>query len=36
MLSDYGAEEDWRVPWTEMRSNLSILKEVNLNVHWKD
>ena len=27
-----------RVPWTERRSNQSILKEINipLNIHWKD
>ena len=25
-----------RVPWTARRSNQSILKEINLNVHWKD
>ena len=25
-----------RVPWTARRSNQSILKEVNLNIHWKD
>ena len=25
-----------RVPWTARRSNQSILKEVSLNVHWKD
>ena len=25
-----------RVPWTARRSNLSILKEINLNTHWKD
>ena len=26
----------WRVPWTERRSNQSILKEISLGVHWKD
>ena len=25
-----------RVPWTAKRSNQSILKEVNPNIHWKD
>ena len=25
-----------RVPWTARRSNQSILKEVNLNIHWKN
>ena len=25
-----------RVPWTARRSNQSILKEISLNVHWKD
>ena len=25
-----------RVPWTARRSNLSILKEISLGVHWKD
>jgi len=25
-----------RVPWTARRSNQSILKEINLNIHWKD
>ena len=25
-----------RVPWTARRSNHSILKEVSLNIHWKD
>ena len=29
MLSNCGAGEDLRVPWTERRSNQSILKEVN-------
>ena len=24
-----------RVPWTARRSNQSILKEINLNIHWK-
>ena len=26
----------FRVPWTAKRSNQSILKEVNPNIHWKD
>ena len=30
MLSNCGAGEDLRVPWTARRSNLSILKEINL------
>ena len=25
-----------RVPWRARRSNQSILKEINLNIHWKD
>ena len=25
-----------RVPWTARRSNQSIVKEISLNVHWKD
>ena len=25
-----------RVPWTARRSNQSILKEIVLNIHWKD
>ena len=25
-----------RVPWTARRSKKSILKEINLNIHWKD
>ena len=25
-----------RVPWTARRSNQSILKEINLNINWKD
>ena len=25
-----------RVPWTARRSNQSILKEINPNIHWKD
>ena len=25
-----------RVPWTARRSNQSILKEIRLNIHWKD
>ena len=25
-----------RVPWTARRSNQFILKEINLNIHWKD
>ena len=29
MLSNFGAEEDLRVPWTARRSNQSILKEIN-------
>ena len=30
MPSNCGAGEDLRVPWTARRSNLSILKEINL------
>ena len=29
MLSNCSAREEWRVPWTERRSNQSILKEIN-------
>ena len=29
MLSNWGAREDSRVPWTARRSNQSILKEIN-------
>ena len=29
MLSNCGAEEDSRIPWTASRSNQSILKEIN-------
>ena len=25
-----------RVPWSARRSNQSILKEISLNIHWKD
>ena len=25
-----------RIPWTPRRSNQSILKEIHLNIHWKD
>ena len=25
-----------RVPWTARRSNQSIVKEINPNIHWKD
>ena len=25
-----------RVPWSSRRSNQSILKEISLNIHWKD
>jgi len=25
-----------RFPWTARKSNLSILKEINLNIYWKD
>ena len=25
-----------RVPWTARRSNQSVLKEIALNIHWKD
>ena len=37
MLLNCGVGEDFlRVPWTERRSNQSILKESVLNIHWKD
>ena len=26
----------FRVPWATKRSNQSILKEISLNIHWKD
>ena len=29
MLSNHGAGEDLRIPWTVRRSNQSILKEIN-------
>ena len=29
MLSNCSAREEWRVPWTERRSNQSILKEIS-------
>ena len=35
MLSNCGAGEDSRVPWTARKSNQSIVKEI-LNIHWKD
>ena len=25
-----------RIPWTARRSNQSVLKEISLNIHWKD
>ena len=25
-----------KVPWIERRSNQSVLREINLNIHWKD
>ena len=36
MLSKYGAIEDSRVSWAARRSNQLILKEIKLNIHWKD
>ena len=36
MLSNCGAGELLRVPWTARRSNQSSLKESTLNIHWKD
>ena len=36
MLSNCGAGEDSRIPWTERRSNQSILKKSTLNIHCKD
>ena len=35
MLSNSGAEEDSRVPWTVRRSNQSILKEINPEFHGR-
>ena len=35
MLWNCGAGEDSRVPWTERRSNLSILKEINPEYSWQ-
>ena len=26
----------FRIPWATRRSNQSILKEISLNIHWKD
>ena len=26
----------WKIPWTEVRSNQSILRKSTLNIHWKD
>ena len=36
MLLNCGAEEDSWVPWTARRTNQLILKEIILNIHWKD
>ena len=36
MLLNCGVGELLRVPWIAKRSNQSILKEVNLNINWKD
>ena len=36
MLSNCGAGEDLRVPWTARKSKQSVLKEVNPSIHWKD
>ena len=36
MLSNCGAGEDMRVPWTARRSNQSILEKSTLNIHRKD
>ena len=35
MLWNCGAGEDSRVPWTERRSNPSILKEINPEYSWQ-
>ena len=35
MLLNCGVGELLRAPWTAMKSNKSILKEVNLDIHWK-
>ena len=36
MLSNRGAREDSRVPWTSRRSNQSVLRKSTLNTQWKD
>ena len=36
MLSNCGAREDSRVPWTSRRSNQSVLRKSTLNTRWKD
>ena len=36
MLSNWCWRWFSRGPWTARRSNQSILKEINLNTHWKD
>ena len=36
MLSNCGAGEDLRVPWTAKRTNQSILRKSTLNIHWKN
>ena len=33
MFLNYGAKEDWRVPWTSRRSNQSIQRKSVLNIH---
>ena len=35
-LSSSSSRRHLRVPWTERRSNQSILKEINPSIHWKD
>ena len=35
MLSNCGADEDLRIPWSARRSNQSILKEINPEYHWE-
>ena len=36
MVLEKATESCLRFPWTARRSNQSILKEINLNIHWKD
>ena len=36
MVLNFGVGCLLRVPWNARRSNQSILKEINPNIHWKD